>query len=174
MPTNPRTDNRRETDARMVGWQEWVALPDLGIPRIQCKVDTGARTSVLHAVDLAPYRRGHRQHILFRLHPLHGDARTSVACSAEISDQRVIRSSNGLRERRYVIVTPLFLGTQRQDIEITLTDRGPMRFGMLLGRQSLIDGGWQVDPARAFVHGRPLGGYPPACESAIAWGQEFG
>jgi hypothetical protein len=83
-----------------------------------------------------------------------------VRCSAPVSDQRQIRSSNGLRERRFVIQTPMMLGAIRQEIEITLADRGPMRFGMLLGRQSLIDGGWLVDPARAFVNGRPVPGTP--------------
>jgi hypothetical protein len=149
----------RATDAggrRVVGWREWLALPELGIARIQCKIDTGARTSALHALDLETFRRGGRQHIRFRLYPLHGEERTSIACSAPISDQRQIRSSNGQREHRFVILTPMILGPVRQEIEITLADRGPMRFGMLLGRQSLIDGGWLVDPARAFVNGRPL------------------
>jgi len=155
MPIAAGTPPRLAADTPLVGWREWLALPDLGIPRLQCKIDTGARTSALHAVRLECYRHHGRPHIRFRLHPLHGDERTAVACSAEISDQRTIRSSNGLREHRYVIVTSMQLGLRRQEIEITLADRGPMRFGMLLGRQSLIEGGWQVDPGRAFVNGRP-------------------
>jgi len=145
---------------RVVGWREWLALPALGIDRLQCKIDTGARIAALHALDVEPFRQGGRVHVRFRLYPLHGDERTSVRCSAPISDQRQIRSSNGLRERRFVIQTPMILGSIRQEIEITLADRGPMRFGMLLGRQSLIDGGWLVDPARAFVNGRPVTGLP--------------
>ena len=140
---------------RIVGWREWLALPELGIRRLQCKIDTGARTSALHALDLETFNRAGRPHVRFRLYPLHGDERTSIACSAAISDQRQIRSSNGQLERRYVIVTPMILGQVRQEIEITLADRGPMRFGMLLGRQSLIDGNWLVDPARALVNDRP-------------------
>lgn len=145
---------------RVVGWREWLALPALGIERLQCKIDSGARTSALHALDVEPFRQGGRAHVRFRLYPLHGDERTSVRCSAPISDQRQIRSSNGLRERRFVIETPMILGSIRQEIEITLADRSPMRFGMLLGRQSLIDGGWLVDPARAFVNGRPVPATP--------------
>ncbi|MCA1789124.1 MAG: RimK/LysX family protein [Thioalkalivibrio sp.] len=144
-----------EVGQRTVGWREWLALPELGIRRLQCKIDTGARTSALHALDLETFNRAGRPHVRFRLYPLHGDERTSISCSAAISDQRQIRSSNGQLERRYVIVTPMILGKVRQEIEITLADRGPMRFGMLLGRQSLIDGNWLVDPARAFVNNRP-------------------
>jgi hypothetical protein len=151
LPTVAFSDNQR-----LVGWREWLALPELGIRRLQCKIDTGARTSALHALDLQTFSREGRQQIRFRLYPLHGNERTSIACTAKISDLRHIRSSNGQRERRYVIVTPMILGAVHQDIEITLADRGPMRFGMLLGRQSLIDGGWRVDPARAFVNGRPV------------------
>lgn len=142
----------------VVGWREWIALPALGIQRLQCKVDTGARTSALHAMDLESFHRDGRDLVRFRLYPLHGDDRTSVACSAPIVDQRQIRSSSGQRERRFVIVTPMVLGRFRQEIEITLADRGPMRFGMLLGRQSLVDGGWLVDPSRAFINGRPRPG----------------
>lgn len=140
---------------RLVGWREWVALPELGIARIQCKIDTGARTAALHALDVEPLGDQEHPRIRFRLYPLHGDERTSVTCSARISDQRLIRSSNGQLERRFVIVTPMVLGTVLQTIEITLADRGPMRFGMLLGRQSLVEGNWRVDPARAFLNGRP-------------------
>jgi hypothetical protein len=140
----------------IVGWREWLALPELGIMRLQCKVDTGARTSALHALALETFNRSGRPHVRFRLYPLHGDERTSISCSAAIRDQRHIRSSNGRRERRYVIVTPMILGKVRQEIEITLADRGPMRFGMLLGRQSLIEGRWLVNPALAFVNGRPV------------------
>lgn len=143
-------------DPRIVGWREWLALPELGIRRLQCKIDTGARTSALHALDLETFNRSGRPHVRFRLYPLHGDERTSISCSAAIRAQRHIRSSNGQRERRYVIVTPMILGKVRQEIEITLADRGPMRFGMLLGRQSLIDGSWLVNPALAFVNGRPV------------------
>jgi hypothetical protein len=145
---------------RVVGWREWVALPALGIDRLQCKIDTGARIAALHALDVEPFRQGGRMHVRFRLYPLHGDERTSVRCSAPISDQRQIRSSNGVRENRFVIQTPMILGPIGQEIEITLADRSPMRFGMLLGRQSLIDGGWLVDPSRAFVNGRPVSMLP--------------
>ncbi len=145
---------------RVVGWREWLALPALGIDRLQCKIDTGTRIAALHALDVEPFRQGGQLHVRFRLYPLHGDERTSVRCSAPISDQRQIRSSNGLRERRFVIQTRMVLGPIHQEIEITLADRGPMRFGMLLGRQSLVDGGWLVDPARAFANGRPVPGIP--------------
>lgn len=143
---------------RVVGWREWLALPALGIPRLQCKIDTGARTSALHAVDVESFRQHGRDLVRFRLYPLHGDPRTSVACSAPIIDERQIQSSSGQRERRFVIVTPMVLGRFRQEIEITLADRSPMRFGMLLGRQSLVDGGWLVEPSRAFLNGRPRPG----------------
>lgn len=154
--TEPLPPESLSDNQRLVGWREWLALPELGIRRLQCKIDTGARTSALHALDLQPFKRGGLSRIRFRLYPLHGNEKTSIACTATISDLRQIRSSNGQHERRYVIVTPMILGAVHQEIEITLADRGPMRFGMLLGRQSLIDGGWRVDPARAFVNGRPI------------------
>ncbi len=159
--TEPLPPESLSGNQRLVGWREWLALPELGIRRLQCKIDTGARTSALHALDLQPFRQGGLARIRFRLYPLHGNERTSIACTATISDLRQIRSSNGQRERRYVIVTPMILGAAHQEIEITLADRGPMRFGMLLGRQSLIDGGWRVDPARAFVNGRPIANASP-------------
>jgi hypothetical protein len=152
---DPRHRSQPSADAATVGWREWVALPALGIPRIQCKVDTGARTSALHAVDIEPGAENGMPTVHFRLYPLHGDRSSAIACSAAIAGRRQVRSSNGMRELRYVIVTPMILGSRQQWIEITLADRDPMRFGMLLGRQSLVQGGWRVDPGRAFVNGRP-------------------
>lgn len=91
----------------------------------------------------------------FRLFPLHGDERFSIACRAPIVDERVVRSSNGQRSRRYVIRTEIVLGEQQQVIDLTLADRGPMNYGMLLGRVAIADGHWGVDCRRGNIQGRP-------------------
>ncbi len=119
------------------GWEEWVALPDLGLPAIQAKVDTGAKTSALHAFDIEPFGPADHPRVRFGVHPIPGDDQISIPCSAEVLDRREVTSSNGETELRYVIGTTLHVGGRSWPIEVTLTDRANMAYRMLLGRQAL-------------------------------------
>lgn len=122
-----------------LGWEEWVALPDLGLPALKAKVDTGAKTSSLHAFNIEPFGPNRAPHVRFAVHPIPGRTDLTIACSAAITDRREVMSSNGDTEYRYVIQSPISIGPRRWPIEITLTDRGAMSYRMLLGRQALAD-----------------------------------
>ncbi|SIN85743.1 30S ribosomal protein S6--L-glutamate ligase [Vannielia litorea] len=119
------------------GWEEWIALPALGLPALRAKVDTGARTSALHASDIETFGPQARPKVRFTVHPIPGREDLLIPCSAAISDRREITSSNGEKELRYVIETPLEVAGTRWPIEVTLTDRSTMASRMLLGRQAL-------------------------------------
>ncbi len=137
-----------------LGWREWVALPDLGIPRLKCKVDTGARSSALHAFYLEPFASRGKHRIRFGIHPLQMRTDREYICTADVLDQRIVADSGGHRERRYVIETTVVLGEESWPIEITLTDRDTMRFRMLLGRTA-IDKKFVVNPASSYLAGKP-------------------
>ena len=136
-----------------VGWREWVSLPDIGIKQIKAKVDTGARTSALHAFELRPYSEGSRDRIEFRIHPIQKDDDTIVTCNADIIDTRTVTDSGGHKEERYVIETTLCIGSHAWPIEITLTSRDDMMFRMLLGRTAIKNLA-QVNPARSYLVGK--------------------
>lgn len=120
-----------------IGWQEWCALPDLGIPAVKAKIDTGAKTSALHAFDIHPLEIDKHPHVKFKLHPLQNNTRIVHQCQALIIDERLVKSSNGQIEQRYVIATTIKLGSQQWNIEVTLSNRDPLKFRMLLGREAL-------------------------------------
>ena len=119
------------------GWEEWIALPDLGLPALKAKVDTGARTSALHASDIEIFGSTNKPKVRFIVHPVAGDYNVAIPCSASIIDRREVTSSNGESETRYVIRSRLAVGGQSWPIEITLTNRSGMTSRMLLGRQAL-------------------------------------
>ncbi|MGR3570939.1 putative ATP-dependent zinc protease, partial [Brevirhabdus sp.] len=122
-----------------LGWEEWVALPKLGLPALKAKVDTGARTSALHAFEIEPFGPAAKPKVRFSVHPVPGRSDLVIPCSAELIDRREVTSSNGESEWRYVISTMLNVGGRHWPIELTLTDRGSMAYRMLLGRQALSD-----------------------------------
>src|SRR5258708_7253878 len=107
----------------IIGWREWVNLPALGIPKIKAKVDTGARTSALHAFSLKPFIENGNDKILFDIHPLQHDNKTVISCVADIVDKRLVTDSGGHEEERFVILTPIIIAGQSWSIEITLTER---------------------------------------------------
>jgi ribosomal protein S6--L-glutamate ligase len=122
-----------------LGWEEWVSLPDLGLPALKAKVDTGARTSALHAFDIEAFGPASKPKVRFAIHPLPGRDDVSIPCSAPVTDRREVTSSNGETEWRYVIGTTIVIGAREWPIEITLTDRSAMASRMLLGRQALSE-----------------------------------
>ena len=138
----------------VVGWREWVSLPDLGLPYLKAKLDTGARTSALHAYDIKRFRRGGRRMARFRVHPIQRQTRTIVEAEAEIVDRRAVRSSSGHLSERIVVVTTLEIVGRRWPIELTLTNRDAMGFRLLLGRQALRPR-ILVDPGRSLTGGKP-------------------
>lgn len=120
-----------------IGWQEWVALPMLKIPAIKAKIDTGAKTSSLHAYNIRQFKEGNIDFVSFLVHPLQKNNSIRISCFAPIFDIRGVMSSNGHVEQRYVIKSLLCLGSNSWEIELTLSNRDPLRFRMLLGREAL-------------------------------------
>jgi hypothetical protein len=144
---------RKQTPVRpLVGWREWLGLPDLGLHAVKAKIDTGARTSSLHAVDLEIGAGDEHDWISFIVHPLQHHEEIEIRCRAPLLDQRRVTSSSGQREKRPVIATPVTLGPHAWTIEITLTSRTDMRFRMLLGRHALRQR-FLVDPGRSYLIG---------------------
>ena len=135
-----------------LGWEEWLALPDLGLPAIKAKIDTGARTSALHAFELEQFRRDGQEYVRFLMHPLQNRERLVVSCESPLLEMREVSDSGGHRELRPVIETRLVLKGTVWPIEITLTSRDTMRFRMLLGRQAMRKR-LQVDPAASYLTG---------------------
>lgn len=139
----------------VLGWREWVSLPDLDIPRVKAKVDTGARTSALHAIRIRPFEADGRRMVRFVVHPRQRSTAREVVCEAPVLGERLVRSSSGRAERRFVIATTLAVAGVRHRIELTLTSRDAMGFRMLLGRQALR-GSYLVDSGRSFLGDRSL------------------
>jgi hypothetical protein len=133
-----------------IGWREWVALPDLGVARIKAKIDTGARSSALHAFGVERFRRRNKTMLRFAIHPLQRSARRVVTAECEMIDERIVRSSNGVHALRPVIITTIELLTQAWPIEVTLASRDEMGFRMLLGRQA-VRNRFLVDPGRSYL-----------------------
>ena len=136
-----------------LGWREWVSLPELGLKRIKAKVDSGARTSSLHAFEVRDFEESGIHRVEFKMHPNQHDDQTVAVCVADIVDERSVRDSGGHKEQRWVIETPLTIGAITWNVEINLTSRDDMRFRMLLGRTALR-GRALIDPARSYVQGK--------------------
>ncbi|MEM6639333.1 MAG: RimK/LysX family protein [Pseudomonadota bacterium] len=138
---------------RMIGWREWLALPDLGIERIKAKIDTGARTSSLHAFDIDTETVDGVDYATFSVEPEQGENSSVIRCCAPIVDQRAVTNSGGQASDRLVIQTTMALGPKTIPIELTLASRHDMRFRMLLGRHA-IRRRFLVDPGRSYLMSR--------------------
>ncbi len=143
------------SDPIILGWREWVGLPELGIRQIKAKVDTGARTSALHAFKVTPFTENGVDHVKFYLHPKQRDLETVQVCRAPVVGQRTVTDSGGHKEERWVITTSITLGQHTWPIEMTLTSRDEMLFRMLLGRSAIKDLAL-VNPARSYLVGKRL------------------
>ena len=142
-----------ENNPLVVGWREWVNLPQLGLPAVKAKVDTGARTSAIDAFDIERVKRTGGDWILFNVHPIQRDTTIIRRCEAPLVDIRRVTDSGGHSSNRFFITTDLTIGSMTRTIEITLSERNDMLFRMLLGRTALVSG-IQVDPSLSFSLGR--------------------
>ena len=138
----------------LVGWREWAGLPDLGVAMVKAKVDTGARTSALHAWNIRSFERDAAPWVAFEVHPFQNDKVTRIICEARVHDRRLVRSSTGHAQERFVIRTTLALGDGAWPIELTLARRDEMGFRMLIGRSALRRRAI-VDPARSYLCPNP-------------------
>jgi hypothetical protein len=136
---------------QIIGWKEWISLPELEIPAIKAKVDTGARTSALHTYKL---ERVSKDIVKFHIHPIQKRTDISVACETKITDVRVVKDSGGHEEERIFISTPILLNNKKWDIELSLTNRENMLFRMLLGRNAIVSGSLTVDPDQKYTAGK--------------------
>lgn len=154
MSPAPRS-GRPSTHPRLIfGWREWVALPDLGIDAIKAKVDTGARTSAVHAFRPQRFDKNGEPWVRFLVHPLQDRKRPEIRAEAAIVAERPVKSSNGSTEMRLIIRTRLSVLGQSWPIELSLTNRDEMGFRMLVGREAMR-GQCLVDPAGSFLSGEP-------------------
>lgn len=144
-----------------LGWREWVGLPDHGLDWVKAKVDTGARTSALHAARLVTFDDGGEEWVRFRIYPWQRSTVDAVTIEAPVLDRRLVRSSSGVAQLRPVVVLPVRIGSTVVSVELTLTRRDQMGFRMLLGRQALRRR-FTIDPGRSYITGRP----PRAARSA--------
>ena len=138
----------------ILGSEEWCSFPDLNIPIIKARVDSGAKTSALHAVNIAPFIRDNENWVKFDINPIQNNTKAVKHCEAKLIDKRVVKSSSGYREQRFVIQTELKIGEETWKIEMTLTNRDSMGFRMLLGREAM-SGRVLVDPEQKYLLGQP-------------------
>ncbi len=139
---------------KVLGSEEWFSFPELGIPKIKARVDSGAKTSALHALNINPFIKDENQWVRFDINPIQKDQRTLIHCEAPLVGKRIVKSSSGFREPRFVIQTMLDFGDTSWPVELTLTNRDSMGFRMLLGREAM-SGRALVDPEERFLLSDP-------------------
>ena len=147
--------SQKSQPTAIIGWKEWIALPELGIPAVKAKIDTGARTSALHVFSLEEFHTDGQRMVRFGIHPLQRRKDIEYYCEAPILEQRRVKDSGGHYEKRYVIQAMAKLGAIAWSIDITLTNRDPMLFRMLLGRKA-VENRFLINPGWAYLTGRRL------------------
>lgn len=140
-----------------IGWKEWFSLDCLGLPAIKGKIDTGAKTSSLHAFDIENFYIEDVEYVKFFIHPLQKNKKLSRPCVARVVDHRMVSDSGGKKEKRFVIKSDLCIGEIKARIELTLANRDSMAFRMLLGRQAIKQMRLVVDVSKSFVQGKKTG-----------------
>ena len=153
-PGKQRPERSPVADRSRLGWREWIGLPDWGVVFLKAKVDTGARTSSLHAFDLEPFDRDGREWVRFEIHPWQRTTDDATLAEAEVAAWRPVRSSSGKVDDRPVVHTTLAIAGIAVDAEVTLTRRDEMGFRMLIGREAIRDR-FVVDPGVSYRGGRP-------------------
>ena len=139
----------------LVGWREWIGLPDFGIASIKVKVDTGARSSAIHAINIEQFEQDGRRRVRFQVAPIQNDGDRLVTVETNLCEERTVTDSGGHQQLRPVVITSICLGTAQWPVELTLTNRDVMGFRMLLGRQAVRDRFW-VDPSRSYLQSQRL------------------
>ncbi|MEO0867942.1 MAG: RimK/LysX family protein [Cyanobacteria bacterium J06642_11] len=139
----------------MIGWREWVSLPELGVPTIKVKVDTGARSSAIHAVDISQFELNGVKRVRFQVAPIQSNDQRLVMIETDLFAERAVTDSGGHQQVRPVILTSVCLGEMQWPIELTLTNRDVMGFRMLLGRQAVRDR-FLVNPGQSFLQSQQL------------------
>lgn len=147
-------DKEVKSESKIIGWREWVSLPDLDLIAIKGKIDTGAKTSSLHAYDIATEVKGTKTYVTFKVHPLQRDFSVVTTCRALLVDKRSVTNSGGDTEERFVIRTTMILAGVKKKIELTLTNRESMKYRMLIGRAALRH--FYIDPSQSYLSGKSL------------------
>jgi ribosomal protein S6--L-glutamate ligase len=145
---------REQKDKKTIGWKEWFSLDCLGLPAIKAKIDTGAKTSSLHAFNIESFYIENVEYVKFDLHPLQKNKKLVRSCVARVIEQRMVSDSGGKKEKRFVIKSNLWIGERKISIEITLANRDTMAFRMLLGREAVKQLKMLVDPSKSFIQGK--------------------
>ncbi|MFN3231311.1 MAG: ATP-dependent zinc protease [Alphaproteobacteria bacterium] len=147
--------SRKTIGPQIAGWREWAALPDFGLTHINAKMDTGAKTSSLHATHIRDFVCDGETWVSFRLAPRQRSTKGAIDCKALVLDERTVKSSSGHEEHRVVIETAIGLGRFMTKVEVTLTDRTDMTFRMLIGRRTMRQFGLMIDTTHSYLLGEP-------------------
>ena len=145
--------NERSHSSTLAGWREWVQLPEIGVPWIKAKLDTGAQTSSIHAYDIEAFDRDGSAWARFTVRPWQRSTADAIIVESPVHDIRKIRSSSGHVEDRFVVLMPIVLVGHEVVAEVTLTNRDQMGFRMLIGREALAQG-FDVSSSRSFLGAR--------------------
>ena len=154
MTAKPAAKKKPMRAKTIIGWREWVGLPDLGVALIKAKIDTGAKTSALHAFEPEVFEKEGERWVRFKVHPVQGADQPEIPCEAKVTDEREVTSSNGQKETRLFITTRLRIGPYKLPVELSLTNRDELGFRVLIGRV-VMKKRFLVDSGRSFAFGEP-------------------
>jgi hypothetical protein len=150
----PGMSRRADEQKLVIGWREWVQLPDLGVVEMKAKVDTGADNSSLHAFNLERFRRDGMEYVRFEIHPKQRSRKPSIRCEAPLAMEKKVKNPGGRSELRPVIRTKVVVAGEELNALVNLTSRDEMGFRMLLGRRA-VRSRFLVDPGRSYLGQRP-------------------